>query len=350
MDKLGFILEVTAKPKPLYKQRKRRSTRLNSREKNIQQALDETYKEKNKPIMENSDINNIFNKMSKDIDTLAELDMMAEDIVPITSQISTKENVKNKAKKDKSEEKQEHDPDFFVKRFGPELEMLYSKIDENNKLKRMSKEFLTKLLQQKHKHIKGITDMFSNVANIDNQELSILKELVNVKTKISDLEIKERKEQFSISSKTAAAKGSSADAKADPLSNQKLIFNLFDDLQNLTTPTKDFVDSLGTISEEDLMVDTELQSTINGLVKAGEISFTDEDKNIQYEKSGAKLFIKLNQGNQEWELLAKDKYGNIIDNYVLPPKESLGKVTFDTDELKATDEFGRSYELLPVNL
>lgn len=124
------------------------------------------------------------------------------------------------------------------------------------------------------------------------------------------------------------------------------LFNSSSGRSSLKEKAKEFYNN----QEYDTYTEEETNDYITSRLENEEKNFRSENGNkyIEYEADRPEDVI-LYHNNGEWEISAIDKNGDIMpDDYPLLTKENLGKVSFNLDEYKATDEKGRMFKVIEV--
>ena len=267
---------------------------------------------------------------SIDIDALKEIDDRIDD----TRIVSSKRGRKKKADKDTYE--------YFFDRFKDESDIYYKMLEENIKFEIEAREFLDKLKKTGVRNIKAVSEMYSNVNTAKKTVLDNIKEISNIKKTASDLE-----------QKMTRIKG--VDKSEDEKSGgDKALMDMFQHIQTQISPSSDFYDPTAQYidpNSNNHMIDEMLENDINQMEQDGLLEFTAAEKNLEYEAAGIKVAIKVvkNDDTDEWKLLAFNEQDNPLYDYEVPPKESLGKVTFYDVECYVEDRYGRKYDLLSVD-
>ena len=171
---------------------------------------------------------------------------------------------------------------------------------------------------------KFTTDLIDSINNARSLTLQIAKEKTNLKKSIADLTIKERKEfgNGGQDSKDIGLLGSSM-------------------LQKLIS------ESAGERSGGDSgIVDADMDDMFDDI--SDEVGRTDEDDEIdtylRYESSDVKIYVCINENDEDDKyFIAKDKYNNTINDYVLPDMTEL-KINRNTNI--ATDTYSRKYPII----
>ena len=173
---------------------------------------------------------------------------------------------------------------------------------------------------------KFTTDLINALSSARATQLSILKEQINTKKLVSDLNFKERKE-FSV--KTTGDDDNTAYASTFM---RELIGTgrnnvVSSDYQN-TNDSQQYSDSYDNLAD----------------ALAESIGDTGEPyqraKTIEYENR-VTVYVCC-KDNGEWFFSARDEEGNEIPDYPVPVKT---KMTFNRDMMRATDQYGRKFEL-----
>lgn len=278
-------------------------------------------------------------------------------------------------------EKRRKDKNPFKKEFAEETTLLYGLYDEVGQVVKN----LEKIIKQSDgSRVRGQSKYYneavSNLLNAKNSQLSIVKELNNVKKTIQDLKMKDeaakRKEggdgnnmshaAASFLQQTLqmpggrnqflqAARGTSRpaflvdsytskpveeyDEESDPDAEEEeededvksyKRQNLLDLKENVPGYTSDEIDNINQAIAE------RLEREDNGMRSA------KGNKFIEYEKRGVEIKIRRDLDTGEFDFIAVDRDNQVVHDYPLP--ENYGKVKFNGPV--ATDRYGESYKVI----
>ena len=237
----------------------------------------------------------------------------------------------------------------YKKEFAEELTLLYNLLDETSKFGKDLEKKYKALDGQKVRGVsKYINDLGQLVLTAKTNKLSILKEISGIKKTIADLQLKDAKNN------NANDKGNmSAEHMANAYFKNILNHGRTDFIKRMTdedTPDSiyDQIEMRKAMGYEGLS-----EPDINDYAEIFEERLKNEqgfrskagDKYIEYENLGVTLIVKRCVDTGEWEVIAIDKYNNIVDDYPVPTKRELGRMKFSADSTYCTDEKGRMYKL-----
>ena len=188
---------------------------------------------------------------------------------------------------------------------------------------------------------KFLTDLIQAINTANNTRASIVRQMSTIKKDIIDLQLKQEK----------GKKGKDEESKSNEDYGNQLFANLFGSTgssgrKGLKERAREFYNS----QDFDEMNEEDTEDYIEDRLNSEDINFRSEDGNkyIQYESENPEDVI-LYHDNGEWETSAVNKHGQIMpDDYPIIDKENLGKVTFNLDDKKATDEKGRIFRVIEV--
>ena len=174
---------------------------------------------------------------------------------------------------------------------------------------------------------KFTTDLITTISAARSTQLAIVKEQIATKQKIADLNFKERKE--------FAPKESGNDDNAMYASTfmNELIKNGRNNIVNLDNPS--IYDNAGTFDDDEVA-----NELVSGLIDS-DFRSSDADKFIEYENKNVSVLVQVNDEG-EWNFIARDSDGNIVPDYPLPIKT---KMSFNRSTMKATDAYGRKFDM-----
>lgn len=181
----------------------------------------------------------------------------------------------------------------------------------------------------------------SNLVSLRTAKISMIKERINLKKIQADIHYKNER------SKTEDGGG-----------NDRLVRDVARYLMENDMAVNQIEDSYAGIVGEDIVynqseklndtVDDRLEQRIKELEEQGEITFTDNEVSISYEKQSIAIVV-LKKG-KAWKFGAIDNNGNIIKNYPVPDKADY-KITLQYDEdeqLIAVDQNEKIYKVIKV--
>ena len=223
-------------------------------------------------------------------------------------------------------------------KFKPELANLQKLLKDNDATVKMIKDVLTPIMSSKARgSSKFLVDLFLSLNSANNNRLSTIKEISNVKKAIYDLKIKMEKDNKDASGLTNDQFGS---AVFDALFKQGRS-NVIDtansynqDLSSFASSSRSFEEMcderLGNVPEEDL--------------------YRSEEGNrmIQYESLNPEVCITKSFNTGDIGVIAIDKDGNKLEDYPIPTLKVLGKLTFNNEAGTCTDFTGRVFRVIDV--
>lgn len=280
-------------------------------------------------------------------------------------------------------DKRKKDKNPFKKEFAEETTLLYGLYDEVGQVVKN----LEKIIKQSDgSRVRGQSKYYneavSNLLNAKNSQLSIVKELNNVKKTIQDLKMKEeaakRKEggdgnnmahaasaflqqtlqvpggrnqflqaargtsrpaflvdSFAKQDEGAEYEESDPDAEDDEEEEDEDLRSykrqtLLDIKDNIPGYTSDEIDNINQAIAE------RLEREDNGMRSA------KGNKFIEYEKRGVEIKIRRDLDTGEFDFIAVDRDNQVVHDYPLP--ENYGKIKFNGPV--ATDRYGESYKVI----
>lgn len=237
-------------------------------------------------------------------------------------------NEEGEDKKGKKKKKGGESTNYY-KEFEPELNALKDLFNKQTKF--------SESLQQMYDEIGGkkattrgigkfTIDLMEAVSQSRTTTLSVLDKIIGTKKTISELTMKEKEKfgkktgsEFENNAQFASAFLSKAIQGGRELSTANVPFDVgYSDLDG---------DDIGDL----------LDSTLLGQERDPSV-----EAFLKYENKGIDVYIMMDE-EQNWNFIAEDPDGNLVDDYPLPKK---GKMTFLTDMGKAIDEYGQEYRIV----
>ena len=234
----------------------------------------------------------------------------------------------------------------YKKEFAEEITLLYQLMDETTKF---GKDLEKDLNSMRNTKVRGVSKYSNDLAELvlssKQTKLNILKEIASVKKTIADLAQKSEKTK--------------ANAEAETNKNERLASNYFNKI--LSHGRTDFIRSLendpgsggayaaeldniyDNVDMEERSLQKTLEERLDGIVNP----YRSEDggKYIEYENRGVTIEVHKCVDTGEWNFVAVDKYGDIIDDYPLPTKRTAGRMKFSDDGTYCSDAAGRMYKI-----
>lgn len=229
-------------------------------------------------------------------------------------------------KKKKKKKKNKDGLTDYNKEFGPEMDLIHELMVEQSKF--------TDSLQKKYDAMettkssaRGIgkftTDLIEAITSNRNLSLQLIKEQAALKAKAADLTMKERKE-FGKANENTEDIG---------LYSSSLLKKMISD-SSVSGPTEDI--GVSESSMEELLANMSDELGVN----EGD---EEVDKYLKYEKAEVTIYACINESTDTQYFVAKDKEGNIIDDYPLPEMTTL---TINRSTDVASDIYSRKYPII----
>lgn len=239
-------------------------------------------------------------------------------------------NVGEGKKKKNKKKKDEKELTDFNKEFATEIALFQNLLkDQNNFTSALQSEYdsMKSTKSSARGVTKNMTDLIENINGARQLAMQLVEKNVNVKKLIAELSMKEKKE-FG----TGLGEGGNMSEFAS-----SMLKKMVDQRSTLlgTGETGEIVDFSD--SEEDLF---------NALSESlGQSDREEEsDKYLKYENLNVTVYAVVNSSDiNDYEYIAKDENGNVIDDYPLPSRTKIG-VNRSTDI--ATDDYGKKYNII----
>lgn len=242
----------------------------------------------------------------------------------------------------------------YKKEFNEEYTLLYSLLEELNKLSKSSEKQLKTFEQSRARgSSKYSNDLLNNIIGLKTNKLQVIKELASIKKTIADLEIKKN------------GKGGGAiegGFTMDDVSSMYLS-------QIMSNGRSQFIDAIGggssrNISDDDDEFDDIISNSMSNhfdeerndklndvledrLRRDGNDERSDDGTEyIRHEHEGCKIEVKRNIENGDWKFIAINRDGLEVPSYPVPSVDDVGRMVFN--EQFAKDRFGRMYNLNEV--
>ena len=247
-------------------------------------------------------------------------------------------NLGPKKKKKKDKEKKGHD---YKKEFAPELALLKSmQVDQSKFVQSLQRKYdqLDNLKSSARGTGKFTTDFIEALNSARSLNTQLVKEIINTKKTINDLDFKERKEFGML--------GQSAQQNMSAYAGQMLKQLVNGGRTELMSNSSEY-ESVGydDISDED---EAEMFAAITDSL--GEDARQDDraQKFLDYEHLKPVIHVVWhdsydgNDLDKQYDFVAYDKYGNVIEDYPLPSKSQLN---INRSVGTAVDMYGEKYVL-----
>ena len=195
----------------------------------------------------------------------------------------------------------------------------------------------------KNSRARGVGTLLVNLLQTINtanyNRASIVRQIASIRKDIIDLQLKQDKNK----------KNKEDESKSAEEYGTQVLASLFGSSigrKDLKDKAKDFYNN----QEFDDLSNEEVNDYITNRLENEDVGYRTENGNkyIKYESSAPEDVI-LYHSDGEWEVSAVDKNNEIMpSDYPFLTKENLGKVSFNLDEYKATDEKGRMFRVIEV--
>lgn len=166
-----------------------------------------------------------------------------------------------------------------------------------------------------------------NLISLKTAKFNLIKERVAIKKIQEDLRLKNEN-----------AKGDQASA------DQAIVTELLNKILKTSDVNKDNIIDIPQESEDS---DDELLSRLDSLIDSGDITMSDNDMRIKFEKMGISLVV-VKESDDSWDFIAVDRYDDIVEDYPIPDK-SMYSLVFKEDTKGssiAIDEDGNVYKVV----
>lgn len=231
-------------------------------------------------------------------------------------------------KKKKKKKKKKDGLTDFNKEFEPEMILYQNMLKDQNKFIQSLQSQYDHLISSKSTS-RGVskitTDLIDNINSARTLSMQQVEKIINLKKTIKELTLKEKKE-LGI--------------------NDESLNNLSD---YASTYLKQIISERGKLLGNDLGGEI-ADYTENDMVESLSNSLSDSDRSpdiekyLQYEHQNVSIFVVINDNDLEnYEFVAKDDNGNVIDDYPLPYKT---KISVNRSTGIATDSYGNKYKII----
>lgn len=238
-------------------------------------------------------------------------------------------------KKKKKKNKDKEELTDFRKEFEPEM-ALYKNllIDQNRFTESLQKEYdsIKSVKSSSRGVTKQMTDLIDNITSARALAMQLIEKNVSAKKLIAELTLKQKKEM-------GAANGN-AENMADFASSY--LKQMFNDRQTLVNGGM----GDGTVSE---YTEDELFEELSmSLQSDSDMNRPDEvDRYLKYENRNVSIYVEIAEGETDiesnYEFVAKDEDGEIIEDYPLP---NHTKLSINRSTNIATDAYGKKYTIV----
>ncbi len=248
-------------------------------------------------------------------------------------------------------EKRKKDSNPFKKEFSEELTLLYDLLDEVNEFSKvLDKQYKAMTGSKVRGTSKFLNDMTLNLLSSKTNKLQIIKEITNLKKTIADLKIKsDAKNKGNESAANSATNIASQYLRqVMQMGRNQVIGKLKDEASfSASDERNDALDAFNrqrtSYNEADM---DEIDSIISQRLDSEENPFRSSDGNkyIKYENMDITIVVKRCIDTGEWEFVAIDSDEQVVYDYPVPKKDSVGTMKFK-DGL-ASDSMGRMYKVI----
>lgn len=222
-------------------------------------------------------------------------------------------------------------------KFKPEMLDLKKLLKDNEITVKNIKDFLEPFVTSKARgSSKIVSDLFAALNSANNNRLSTLKELSNIKKTVLELKYKLKKDE------------NDEIMPADQYGS-KLFAQLFSQgRNNVINESKEFQPDLSDYVNSDKSFDEICDERLS--TEKSSYRSDDGNKMIQYEARHPKVCVLKNSLNGNIRLAAIDDKGIEIEDYPVPDLESLGTIHFNNENGTAMDNTGRVYKVIEDNV
>ena len=241
-----------------------------------------------------------------------------------------------KKKKKKKDKKNKEDLVDYKKEFEPEMALYKNLLADQNKF--------TESLQREYDAIKSVksssrgvtkqmTDLIANITSARSLAMQLIEKNVNAKKLISELTLKQKKELIGDVGGENMADFASTYLKQMLSERQSLLSDSSGD-NTVSEYTEDelFAELSSSLSEDESMERPE-----------------EVDKYLEYENRNITIYVCIRSDetdiNENYEFIAKDEDGNIIDDYPMPNHTNI---SINRSTNIATDTYGKKYNIIWV--
>lgn len=247
----------------------------------------------------------------------------------ISADLFSEDGILDGRKKKKKKKGKKGELTDFKREFEPEMALYKNLLQQQNKF--------TESLQREYDSIKSVksssrgvtkqmSDLIENITSARSLSMQLVDKHVNAKKLIAELSLKEKKELGQV--------GMDTENMADYASSY--LKQMINERRSLLDGTSDAI--VGDYSDDEMLDEIDM-------------NFTEEDdrpeeidKYLKYENRDVQIYVVIYGSDVEnYEFIAKDKDGIIIEDYPLPNHTSIS-VNWSTEI--ATDLYGKKYPVL----
>ena len=230
-------------------------------------------------------------------------------------------------------------------RFNPELIELKKILKDANATYTDIGEILKNIKNSKSRYVgKTLTDLLQAMNSANTNRMNIVTHMANIKKTVTDLTLKQEK--------------ANPKKKDDFMDEEAMGLDIFRTLlggkkgrKEFNESAKEYFNSTNISEDDDYEIigdDENIDDIINLRLSKEKNERRSDEGNayIQYEDYQPEDCI-IYRSNNEWDIEAIDKNGNFMpDDYPRMNKKDLGQVSFDLEQNRARDEYGRLYKII----
>lgn len=236
-------------------------------------------------------------------------------------------------KKKKKKKKGKNEPVDYKKEFAVESTLYNNLLKEQQKyVASLQKEYdaFKSTKSSSRGFSKQMTDLMQNITSARSLSMQLIDKQVNIKKHIADLTLKQKRELGGLGDDSDITAFGSQFIK-DLLSNKQALASQ----QNSDVTIADYGDG------DDLFDDLNIthMNDDNYNERSSEV-----DLYLKYENSNITIYASIhNDDPTDFNFIAKDEEGNVIDDYPLPERS---RISVNRSTNIATDEFGDKYQII----
>ena len=240
--------------------------------------------------------------------------------------------INGKKKKKKKKDKDKNKEVDYKKEFETEAALFRNLLRDQSAF--------TESLQKEYDYIKSskassrgvnkqLTDLIESITAARALSMQLVEKNVNIKKTIADLTLKQKKEMGALLGDNGDLTDFGAAYLKNMIAERQSIINMGSSDGTISDYTEDSMfDEISNILSED-----------ESMQRPEEI-----DKYLKYENRNVSIYTCINKENTEdYDFIAKDEDGEIIDDYPLPIKTRL---SINNSTNIATDTYGKKYNIL----
>lgn len=245
--------------------------------------------------------------------------------------------------------------DGYEEEFSQVLALLYDSLKSNEQLDKDLDKLVKPAFASRNRQMsKYVVDLISAKISNNGNKLSTIKEISATLKKISDLRANDKKNANSYGGEhnPDLIAGAFFDRVSSMgrnsflnMVNQPGALDAISDVEfeNVEQPYKQT--NYNGMSEDDL-----IDMDMDEVLKDVPLGRSKEDSlRVKYENLKPRIIIVKYPSDNSWEFYAMDKNGEIIEDYPVPDKEAVGRITFSYDGRTASDAQGKVYSVYENN-